>query len=182
MTLDKSIKKKLFSVGQDFRITGREIRSYILCERQYFYRTNKIPIRNYNEHLLEGMSTDNNSYSRKQDKTEIIDGMLSPDFFENGNIVEVKDAESTREADKIQLKYYLWYINEKFELEYDGELRLPKKNKIINITYDDSVRQDIEPIVEEIYNKKQGDYRLPEFSKKDICETCMYKDLCWSNQ
>lgn len=176
----QKIKTELFSESYDFTLTGREIRSFYLCKRQFYYRQVNTPIRNYNQHLLQGISTEENSYKRQSSDTEIIDSMILPDFLKNSKIVEVKDAKKIREADELQLKYYMWYINEKFGFDYDGELRLRNQNESKEIQYSKEVKMEVEAILTEVY-EFISQSSLPVFSEKPICDNCMYKDLCWSN-
>lgn len=138
------------------------------------------------------------SYKRK--KKEVgVDGVIKVDWIDHDEKVvhEVKKSSSMEEAHEWQLKYYMWYLEQKgldvadenraeeFEdepenREYIGELNYPKlrqtKQVILSEKDRETIEQKIIPNIRKIINREKP----PKTVEWDICKYCSYNELCYS--
>lgn len=176
----EEIKKAIIEPYEpDVRITGVMMQYYVLCKRELWLEYNQIPIDKTNKHIVKGKLVDKDTYKEKND-TITIGGMLSPDILEDGTIIEVKPTSNITTGAEAQLMYYMWAFNEVLNESRDGVIAIPTERKRIKLTYDESIKETVEDRIYEISNivKKE---EPPELSKKELCNTCAFKDFCWIN-
>ena len=167
------------NVVERFQVTGVMMQYLPLCERELWLNSRRIPIDKSNEHLMYGDLVDSNSFSESRDE-ELIGGMIRPDVLEDGKIVEVKPSSNVTTGAKSQLEYYLWVFAEILGDRRDGVISIPPERKREVISYDSSVQERVENRIESIYDIIRDD-EPPMLEKKELCETCAYKDFCWVN-
>ena len=97
----------------DERITGVMIYYYFICKRKLWYFCHQINMEDNNENVQLGKLLDENSYKR-DDKHIQIDGVINIDFIHyNRELHEIKKSRAVEEAGIWQLKYYLYYLEER---------------------------------------------------------------------
>lgn len=138
------------------------------------------------------------SYKRKK-KEVSIDGVIVVDWMDHEEkiIHEVKKSASMDKAHTWQLKYYMWYleqkgmhiadeysakahVNDPDKRGYIGELNYPKLRQTERIVLSKDDRRKIEtkilPNIRKIKNRKKP----PKTVEWDICKSCSYNELCYS--
>lgn len=138
------------------------------------------------------------SYKRKK-KEVSIDGIIVVDWMDHEEkiIHEVKKSASMDEAHTWQLKYYMWYLEQKGmhiadehsageymddpdKRGYIGELNYPKLRQTERIVLSKDDRREIEtkilPNIRKIKNRRTP----PKTVEWDICKSCSYNELCYS--
>ena len=128
--------------------------------------------------MLLGKLLDESSY-KKNDKHISIDQIINIDFMkESGELHEVKKSKSVEEAGIWQMKYYLYYLQQRGVIGMKGKIDYPllKKTMSVEITDEDCV--EIEKIICEITQIKKMDIP-PDDCNKKICKKCAYYDLCF---
>lgn len=138
------------------------------------------------------------SYKREQ-KEISIDGVIVVDWIDHDEKVihEVKKSGRMEQAHTWQLKYYMWYLEQKgmdvadelsakdFEDDpekrgYVGELNYPKlrQTKTIILTKKDrqTIEQKIIPNIRKIISREKP----PRTVEWNICKSCSYCELCYS--
>lgn len=138
--------------------------------------------------------------SYKREKKEVsIDGVIVVDWIDHDEKVihEVKKSASMEKAHAWQLKYYMWYLEQKGmkiadevsaeeckddpeQRGYIGELNYPKfrQTKPIVLSQKDreTIEQKIIPNIRKIINRQKP----PKAVEWDICKSCSYNELCYS--
>lgn len=167
--------KKLRSDKFDFNVTGVSFQYLYICKRELWFYLKGIESNDDNVYMARGRNVDNNYHSEKE---EVNLGDIVIDFHENGNIVEVKSSSKLKEGSLMQLSYYLWYLEEFYDLSCKGYLKIPEERKEETVVLNDDRREEVVNGISEIYEIYKMD-SPPEFEEKDYCSSCAYHDLCF---
>jgi len=183
---------------EESQITGTEIAYYFICARKLWFYTHNIECEQESDAVRMGKHIHETSYKRKN-KEIGVDGVIKIDWIDHDEKVvhEVKKSASMEEAHQWQLKYYMWYLEQKGmdiadessakqysdrpeKRGYIGELNYPKlrQTKQIILSQQDSqtLTQKIIPNIQKIKNREQP----PKTVEWDICKHCSYNELCYS--
>ena len=162
----------------DERITGVMIYYYFLCKRKLWYFCLQINIEDNNENVQLGKLLDENSYKR-DDKHIQIDGVINIDFIhDNRELHEIKKSRAVEEAGIWQLKYYLYYLEERGVKGIKGRIDYPLLKRTMEVALSDEDRNVLGDVIKDInILKKQN--MVPQLDKKKICSKCAYYDLCY---
>lgn len=160
------------------QITGTMIYYYFICHRKLWYFVNEITMEQNSELVSIGKVLDETSYQREK-KSILIDNQINIDFIQNGAVLhEVKKTRSIEEAGEWQIKYYMYYLEERGVKEIEAKVDYPllKQTKEVFLTQEDRVVlkkavQDIEQILES--------EKIPKKLDEKICKKCAYYDLCY---
>lgn len=160
------------------QVTGLMIYYYFICHRKLWYFVNEIEMEQNSELVSIGKVLDETSYQREK-KSILIDNQINIDFIQNGAVLhEVKKTKSIEEAGEWQIKYYMYYLEERGVKEIEAKVDYPllKQTKEVFLTQEDRVVlkkaiQDIEQILES--------EKIPKKLDEKICKKCAYYDLCY---
>jgi len=171
------------------KITGTHIAYYFICKRKLWFFCKGIRCEHESDAVRMGRHIHETSYKRK--KKEIsIDGVIVVDWIDHDKriIHEVKKSDKMEQSHTWQLKYYMWYLEQKgldvaTELDhgsgYTGELNYPKlnKKKQVTLTTGDRKKIDIKiiPEIEHIANLPKP----PKTIEWKVCKSCSYNELCY---
>ena len=159
------------------KVTGVMIQYYYVSKKELWYFANNINM-NYDDSNIDiGNQIQDSSYSRKNTRNVLIDGTIAVDIIEGENkIYEVKKSSTLEKPAVMQLKYYLWYLKTKKDVEMKGELKIPeeKKTKTIELTEEDE--EEIEEIVEEIRDIITSD-TPPDADLENLPKNATYRDF-----
>ena len=154
------------------------MQAYYICHREVWFISRQLRLDTNNKHIVKGEMVDQNTYKENSERIRL--GPIAPDMLEDGKIVEVKPSKKLEKASKMQLAYYLWYINEKYGEEKEGVLAYPKQRTREHIQLTEDLINEVESAIKGIYNITTKD-NPPEIDKKPYCENCAYQDICWIN-
>ena len=131
-----------------------------------------------NENVQLGKLLDENSYKR-DDKHIQIDGVINIDFIhDNRELHEIKKSRAVEEAGIWQLKYYLYYLEERGVKGIKGRIDYPLLKRTMEVALSDEDRNVLGDVIKDInILKKQN--MVPQLDKKKICNKCAYYDLCY---
>lgn len=159
-------------------ITGVMVYYYVVCHRKLWYFYHQIQMEQTNENVQLGKLLDENSYKR-EDKHINIDNVINVDFIQTTGVIhEVKKSKKIEEASIFQLKYYLYYLEQRGVSGIKGKIDYPllKRTLEIEISEEDriNIAKSLEDIKEIVHREKP-----PILVKKNICKSCAYYDLCF---
>lgn len=166
------------AVDDPFHVTGVMMQYYEVCERELWFESRNIEINRKNPNVVRGTHVDDTAYGDKR-RNLSIDGRIAPDLLEDGRIVEVKPSSSLVEPARLQLLYYLWYLDRVAGVNKDGVLAHPTERKRESVTLTDEAVRRVETAIRGIYNIVQSESPPPAI-EKPYCESCAYHDFCWS--
>lgn len=166
------------SAPDEFRVTGVMMQYYEVCERELWFLSRNVEIDRENPAVVRGTHVDDNAYSEKR-RGFTIDGTISLDVLDDGRVLEVKPSSSLVEPAKLQLLYYLWYLDHVVGVEKSGVLAHPteRKRETVELTNENAAR--VEEAIRGIYEVVNCE-SPPSAEEKPFCESCAYYDFCWS--
>ena len=106
-------------------ITGIMIYYYFICHRRLWYFANQINMEQNSELVQIGRIIDETTYSREK-KQILIDNTINIDFIKNGAVLhEVKKTKSIEDAGIWQIKYYMYYLENKGVKNIQAKIDFP---------------------------------------------------------
>ena len=158
--------------------TGVQVNYYFICKRKLWYFSHNIEMEHTSD--LVAMGSLIHDYSYKRSKKEIcIDNRIQIDFLGSRPVIhEVKKSNRMEDADKWQIKYYLYYLKKmKGVNDLTAEIHYPKLKKVemLELNRDDEIEMD--KILAGIKDIMDLDMP-PEIEYKGRCKKCSYYELC----
>lgn len=171
------LEKNVRHDESNFKVTGICMQYLTVCKRELWLYMNGVDIDKNRPSIVEGTQVDKNTYKENK-STVVIDGMIAPDFLEDGTVVEVKPSSILEEASELQLLYYLWYLDHFKNFTTTGELAYPTERDRKKVSLTEENRERVVKAINDIYKVWNMD-EPPELEKKDYCSSCAYQDICW---
>lgn len=159
-------------------VTGVMIYYYFICERRLWYFSNQINTAQDSELVQIGKIIDETTYQREK-KNILIDNTINIDFVGKEAVLhEIKKSKSLEEAGIWQLKYYIYYLEQKGIKNINAEMDFPLLRETKKIVLEDEDRNLLKNVVENIKNIVKQD-KPPKVIDSKICKKCSYYDLCY---
>ncbi|BCS82321.1 CRISPR-associated protein Cas4 [Anaerocellum diazotrophicum] len=162
---------------QDLKFQAIKINYFYVCKRKLWLFSKNITFENKSEKVLLGRLLHEYSYPKENSKEILIDNLITIDIMSDGSIREVKYSSKMKEADTMQVMYYLYYLKQK-GIQKQGIINYPKEKRkeVLKLTpeYEEKVKQALKEI-EEITTKSIP----PPAQKQKICRLCAYFEFCW---
>lgn len=159
-------------------ITGVMIYYYFICHRKLWYFCNEINMEQNSELVSIGKVLDETTYNR-ENKSILIDDTINIDFIKNGAVLhEVKKTKSIEDAGIWQLKYYMFYLEQRGVKNISAKIDYPliRESKEIYLEEEDrDILRNIEKNIEEIIKEDKP----PKVMNDKMCKKCAYFDLCY---
>lgn len=158
-------------------ITGLMVQYYHVCERELWFMSRGVDIDRETTNIQRGTHVDETSYDGRRRSFQ-INGRIQLDLLDSGDVMEVKVSSALEKPARMQLLYYLWYLDEVLGIQKDGVLAYPRERKREEVRLDEEARREVEETVEGIIDVVERDVP-PELEKKPYCDSCLYQDICW---
>lgn len=159
------------------RITGLMVQYYHVCKRELWFMSRGIDIDRGTANIRRGSYVDEHSY-RDNRRSFSIDGRISLDLLDDGDVMEVKVSSALEEPPRMQLLYYLWYLDRIHGVEKSGVLAYPEERARESIELTDETALEVETTLRGVIDVVEAD-SPPELEKKPYCDSCLYQDICW---
>ncbi len=159
------------------RITGLMVQYYHVCKRELWFMSRGIDIDRDTANIQRGSHVDETSY-RDNRRSFTIDGRISLDVLDDGDIMEVKVSSALEEPPRMQLLYYLWYLDRIHGVEKSGVLAYPKERTREAVELDQENAHKLESTLVGILDVVEAD-SPPPLKRKPYCDSCLYQDICW---
>lgn len=161
----------------DTPITGLMVQYYHVCKRELWFMSRGIDIDRETTNIQRGTHVDETSYQGSR-RSFMIGNRIQLDLLESGAVMEVKVSSRLETPARMQLLFYLWYLDKVHGIEKDGVLAYPTERKRESVQLDDVAAAEVERTVIGILDIVNQD-APPELSKKPYCDSCLYQDICW---
>lgn len=159
-------------------ITGIMIYYYFVCQRRLWYFINQINMEQNSELVQIGKIIDETTYTREK-KQILIDNTINIDFIKNGAVLhEVKKTKSIEEAGIWQIKYYMYYLENKGVENVKAKIDFPLLRESKEVTLEDDDRKVLDNVITNIEEIARMEKPLDIINSK-ICKKCSYFDLCY---
>jgi CRISPR-associated exonuclease Cas4 len=170
MVKEKSLK--------DFIANGTLIWYYYICKREVWLISHGIEPPE-TEPILLGRLIHKESY-KKYRKELFVDGKIKVDLLEGKKVVgEIKKSSRYLESAKMQLAFYLYYLEVEKGEKLEGELLIPEERKRIKVVLTNKLRNELKKAIFEIERIVSAP-TPPSAQKIKYCKNCAYKEFCWS--
>lgn len=161
----------------DVAVTGLMMQYLHVCERELWFASRGLDIDRGAPNIRRGTRIDETSYRDKRDSL-LVNGRIAIDLLDDGRVMEVKASSTLETPARMQLLYYLWYLQEVCNIEREGVLAYPteRKREAVELTSErkDAVEDSLRRIFEIV-----GADSPPPLEKKPVCDSCLYQDICW---
>jgi CRISPR-associated exonuclease Cas4 len=159
------------------RITGLDVQYYHTCKRELWFASRGIDIDRDTANIQRGTHVDETSYDDRRHSYQ-IDGRIAIDLLDGGDVMEVKVSSTLEEPPRMQLLYYLWYLDRIHDIQRDGVLAYPTERKRERVELTAERTEKVEETIRGIIETVEAD-TPPELAKKPYCDACLYQDICW---
>lgn len=160
------------------RITGMMFYYYFVCQRKLWCFFNHITFENESETVLLGKLIDETAYGREH-KHIMIGDTVNVDFIKDWKVLhEIKKSKSIEFASIWQVKYYLYFLNQRGIQIGKGILDYPKIKKREEVYLQDGDIEKIEEIINSIETIVSQD-KMPAPINSKICKNCAYYEYCY---
>jgi len=159
------------------RITGLMVQYYHVCKRELWFMSRGLDIDRETTNIQRGTHVDETSYDDRR-RSYQINGRIQLDLLDSGDVMEVKVSSTLEKPARMQLLYYLWYLDEVLDIEKDGVLAYPTERKREEVELDQEAREAVADTVRGIIDVVERD-APPALDKKPYCDACLYQDICW---
>ena len=165
-------------------ITGTHFNYYLICHRKLWLFANGINMEPNSDLVTEGKLLHEHSYKQRSDRFKEVEiGGIKLDFYDAKNKIvhEIKKSNKLESAHSLQLKYYLFVLEESGVEEVSGILEYPKLRKTEDVCLSNADRDLIRQYREEIraiIHQKSAPPRVD----KSFCKRCSYYDFCYSQE
>lgn len=160
------------------RITGTMFYYYFVCKRKLWCFYNNIALENESERVLLGKLIDETAYVREH-KHIMIDETVNVDFIKDWKVLhEIKKSKSIEEASIWQVKYYLYFLNQRGIQIEKSILDYPKIKKREEIFLQEGDLKKIEEVITSIEGIVSQEKMPPPIDSK-ICKSCAYYEYCY---
>lgn len=160
------------------KITGTIINYYLHCKRQCWLFMKKINLEDNSEEVRIGRVLHENKNNSENSEVEIDN--IKTDKITDKYIVEYKKSDADMQATIMQVKYYMYVLNQK-GIKKDGKVEVFEKNKqnkkIYYIENNKQIDEEIEKLkkdIESLYNMSIP----PKQEQENKCKKCAYNDYC----
>lgn len=159
-------------------ITGTMFYYYFVCWRKLWSFYHNIALEDENENVLLGKLIDDSAYGREH-KHIMVDETVNVDFIKDWKVLhEIKKSKSIEEASIWQVKYYLYFLNQRGIQIQKGILDYPKIKKREEVVLLEGDNEKIEEILSDIERIVLQD-KMPPLLNSKICKSCAYFEYCF---
>lgn len=162
---------------ENLKVSGIRLYYYFICKRKLWLFDKNICMETGNDRVLQGSVVHEESYKREKSKELLIDNLIKVDIMDKNYVKEVKISSKMKNADKMQLLYYLYYLK-RLGINRRGTLNYVKEKIVeeVELKEDDEELigkslQDINVFLKEKHPPKP--YKLP------YCKKCSYYEYCY---
>ena len=165
----------------EMNITGTHFNYYQICKRKLWLFANGISMEHTSDLVHEGKLIHEESYPQRSAKYEEVemDG-IKVDYYDTLHKVihEIKKSDKVEVAHEWQLKYYMYYLEQKGIKNIKAEIDFPLLRETKKIILEDEDREVLKNVVISIENIVEQD-KPPKTINLKICKKCSYFDLCY---
>lgn len=159
-------------------ITGIMIYYYFVCQRRLWYFINQINMEQNSELVQIGKILDETTYT-KEKKQILIDNTINIDFIKNKVVLhEVKKTRAIEEAGIWQIKYYIYYLENKGVQDIRAKIDFPLLRQTKEVILENDDREILKNVIKDIEEIAKMD-KPPKIINSKICNKCSYFDMCY---
>ncbi|EFI68558.1 CRISPR-associated Cas4 family protein [Lysinibacillus fusiformis ZC1] len=161
----------------DLKATGLQVQYLKVCERKLWLHSHQLGFEDEDDKVQQGKVLHDTSYQRQKSKEVWIENLIRIDMMDKHYVGEVKSSSRMEQADKAQLLYYL-FVLEQMGIYRKGKIHYPKEKRVDDIELTEEDREAIPKWLAQIQQIIQLD-KPPKKKKLRYCTKCAYYSFCW---
>ena len=168
-------------LSKGVHITGVKVNYYFICKTKLWLFAHDITMENESDRVSLGRILHDQSYSRREKELN-VDDTISFDFISKGDVLEIHEVKLTSrmpQADRWQMLYYLYYLDER-GIKAVGVLNYPKEHRVERVELTPEAKEEMASVLEDIEAIVRGPFVMPQ--RKGICRKCSYFDFCFGGE
>jgi CRISPR-associated exonuclease Cas4 len=163
----------------ELRTNGIKVNYHVVCPRKLWLYSHDIRMEPESDRVALGRLLHERAYREKPRKELLIDNLIKIDLLESeGKVLEVKYSQRMKEAARLQVLYYIYYLKRLGVIGVTGELRFPKERRREAVLLTEETEREVETALREIRRIEQLPVP-PQVEFMPICKSCAYCELCW---
>jgi CRISPR-associated exonuclease Cas4 len=165
-------------------ITATLVNLYHVCKRELWLHANEIRMEHSSDTVTEGKLIRETTYRYRNEKyKEIQIGSIKIDHYDARNkiIHEVKKSDKMEDAHIMQVKYYIYYLEENDIAGARDLIEYPKLRQTTEVVLTDDDRHYIKKLILEIQNLICNE-NCPAVINKPYCKKCSYYEFCYATE
>jgi len=151
--------------------------AYQVCKREAWLYYHHVNPAQEHELLLLGRLVHETSYQRAR-REIFVDQLLKIDLLRGELVAEVKRSSKHKEAAKLQLAYYLFYLKREKGIEMEGLLLFPRERRTERVILSADLEAHVEQILDGMKPILTSDCPPPAV-KIPYCRSCSFQEFCW---
>lgn len=164
-------------------ITGTHFNYYQVCKRKLWLFANGVNMEDTSDLVYQGKVIHETTYLQRSDKYKEVEiNGIKLDFYDSKNNVihEIKKSRKEHESHLLQLKYYIYKLEEAGVEDVTGVLEYPKEHITEEVLLADFEREKLNQVEKDIPDIVKGE--CPPRINKTKCKKCSYFDFCYSGE
>jgi CRISPR-associated exonuclease Cas4 len=159
--------------------TGTQVNYYVVCPRKLWLFSHQIEMERNSDLVQLGKVIHDHTYPRERKKNLVIDNRIVVDFYEDGTLHEVKKSNRLEDAHRLQLLYYLYYLQQKGVTGISGELNYPKLKQRSRVELTREAQAKVQEVLAGIADVLALPH-APAVINAPYCKRCSYADFCYA--
>lgn len=161
------------------KVGGVKVHYLAVCRRKLWLYAHDIRMEQESDRVLLGRTLHEEAYPEQSRRELLFDNLVKMDIVENsGKVLEVKYSQAMKDAARLQILYYLYYLKRLGKTELVGELRFPKERRREEVHLTPEAETEVENALREI-RQIEVLPSPPVVEQMPICRSCAYAELCW---
>lgn len=165
---------------EEFKTQGIKVNYYFICKRKLWLFDKGITMEEKNDRVLQGKNLHEVAYPRQETREVLIDDIIKVDVMEGDNIKEIKISSKMGLADRMQIAYYLYYLDY-LGIKKTGTINYVREKRIEEIKLTDELKKEVEETLIDIKKVISMD-KPPKFEKLPYCKKCAYYEFCYAKE
>ncbi|EHJ01146.1 CRISPR-associated protein Cas4 [Clostridium sp. DL-VIII] len=162
---------------ENLKISGLKVDYYFICKRKLWLFDKGISMEAANDRVMQGTVVHQESYKKSKTKELLIDNLIRLDIIDDNYVKEVKITSRMKQADKMQLLYYLYYLKQ-IGIERKGSLNYVKEKQVEEVILTEENKALVEDALLGISELLQEQYP-PKVEEYPHCIKCAYYEYCF---
>jgi CRISPR-associated exonuclease Cas4 len=161
------------------KTNGVKVHYYVVCHRKLWLYAHDIRMEQTSDRVALGKLLHERAYRDQSRRELLIENLIKIDLIEGqGKVLEVKYSQRMKDAARLQILYYLYYLKRLGVPGLTGELRFPKEKRRQTVELTEEAEREVEAALREIRRIEQLP-TPPQVEFMSICKSCAYLELCW---
>lgn len=161
-------------------VGGVDLHYYSVCQRKLWFYKKGINMEDESDRVLQGKILHETSYNYIENREILIDDAFKLDAIEGEFVREVKMSSKMKEADELQILFYLYQLWLR-GVEKKGLISYTKEKKTVTVSLTEENKDKVVKAISHTYEIISQPSPLP-LKKVTYCRSCAYYGLCYAKE